>query len=58
VVDGEVGVVVGARADGVLDAHAAGDLTAGAADVDVLPVVAEVVEAFDDGGVPTVGVEQ
>ena len=43
--------------DGVLDAHAAGDLAAGAADVDVLPVVAELVEAFDDGGLPSPGVE-
>jgi hypothetical protein len=45
------------RADGVLDAHAAGDLPTCAADVDVLTVVAELGEALDDGGLPTLRIQ-
>lgn len=64
--DGIAGTVdeLGARlagvrgADVVLDAHPAGDLVAGAADVDVLAVVAQLAESFDDGRPPPRGVEQ
>src|SRR3978361_1668553 len=45
------------RADGVRDAHAAGDPPTRAADVDVLTVVAELGEALDDGGLPTLRVQ-
>ena len=45
------------RADVLLDAHAAGNLASGAADVDVLPLVPTLRESLDDGGPPTSGGE-
>ena len=42
-----------ARPDVALNAHPAGDLSGGAAHVDVVALVAALCEPLDDGGLPT-----
>ena len=44
---------VGPRPDVALNAHPAGDLSGGAAHVDVVALVAALCEPLDDGGLPT-----